>query len=68
MADSIEHKGYTITLLHRPPGWRIYIRPPDAAMTRAELPDALSRDEAIAAATRLVEDAIAASRPSRRRH
>ncbi|MGO8918301.1 MAG: hypothetical protein ACLQJR_20570 [Stellaceae bacterium] len=66
MAESIEHKGYTITLLHRAPGWRIYIRPPDAAMTRAELTEALSREQAIAAATRLVEDAIAAAPPSRR--
>ncbi len=67
MAESIEHKGYTITLLHRAPGWRVYIRPPDAGMTRAELRDALSREQAIAAATRLVEDAIAAARPARGR-
>lgn len=67
MTESIEHKGYTITLLKRTPGWRIYIRPPDAPMTRAELRDELSRDDALAAATRLVEEAIAASRLSRSR-
>jgi len=67
MAESIEHKGYSIILLRRAPGWRIYIRPPDAAMTRAEVREALSREQALAAATRLVEDAIAASRPSRGR-
>ena len=66
MAESIEHKGYTIALLRGPAGWRVYIRPPYAPMKRTELPGELSRDEAVAAATRLVDDAVAAS-PSRGR-
>jgi hypothetical protein len=67
MAESIEHKGYTIALMRSAGGgaWRVYIRPPTAAMTRAELPATLSRDEAVAAATRLVEDDIAAQRAAR---
>jgi hypothetical protein len=67
MAENIEHKGYTIALLGGAQGWRIYIRPPSAAMVRAELPATLSRDEAVAEATRLVEEAIAASRAARGR-
>ncbi len=65
MAESIEHKGYTIALLGGAGGWRVYIRPPAAAMMRAELPATLSREQAIAAATRLVEEAIAATRSAR---
>lgn len=67
MAESIEHKGYTIALLHRAAGWRVYIRPPTARMTRAELPPALTRDQAVAAAIGLVEDAIAAAPPAQNR-
>ncbi|HXZ01454.1 MAG TPA: hypothetical protein VEI03_15775 [Stellaceae bacterium] len=67
MAESIEHRGYTIALLQRAGGWRVYIRPPDAGMTHKELPPALTRDQAVAAAIRLVEDAIAAAPPSRHR-
>ena len=65
MAESIEHKGYTIALLGGAGGWRVYIRPPTAAMMRAELPATLSREQAIAAATRLVEETIAATRSAR---
>jgi len=50
MAESIEHRGYTIALLQRAGGWRVYIRPPDAGMTHKELPPALTRDQAVAAA------------------
>jgi hypothetical protein len=67
MAENIEHKGYTIALLGGATGWRIYIRPPSAAMVRTELPAGFSRDQAIAEATRLVEEAIAASRSARGR-
>jgi hypothetical protein len=67
MAESIEHKGYTIALLGGAGGWRVYIRPPTAAMMRAELPATLSREQAIAAATHLVDEAIAAARPARGR-
>jgi hypothetical protein len=67
MAESIEHKGYTIALLRRAAGWRLYIRPPDAAMIRAELPATLSREQAIERATSLVEEAIAAALPSQGR-
>lgn len=67
MAESIEHKGYTIALLRITGGWRVYIRPPSAPMSRTELPATLSRDEAVAAATRLVDDAIAAASPTRGR-
>ena len=67
MAESIEHKGYTIALLGGTGGWRVYIRPPTAAMIRAELPATLNREEAVAAATRLVEAAIAAAPAARGR-
>lgn len=67
MAENIEHKGYTVALLRGGSAWRVYIRPPTTAMTRAELPATLSREEAIAAAKRLVEDAIAAAAAARGR-
>jgi hypothetical protein len=65
MAENIEHRGYTVALLRGQGGWRLYIRPPTAAMTRAELPPTLSREEAITEAKRLVDDAIAAARARR---
>jgi hypothetical protein len=67
VAESIEHKGHTIVVLQRATGWRIYIRPPDAPMRRAEFPAALSREQVIAEAARLVDEAAAAARGARRR-
>lgn len=67
VAESIEHKGHTIVVLQRTTGWRVYIRPPDAPMRRAEFPAALSREQVIAEAARLVDEAAAAARGARRR-
>ena len=67
VAESIEHKGHTIVVLQRTTGWRVYIRPPDAPMRRAEFPAALSREQVIAEAARLVDEAAATARGARRR-
>lgn len=66
MAEGIEHRGHTIMLLKGEAGWRVYIRPPDAPMQRSEFPASLSRDEVIAEATRLIDEAAAAARSPRR--
>jgi hypothetical protein len=66
MAEGIEHKGHTIVLLQREAGWRVYIRPPDAPMVRAEFPASLSREQVVAEARRLIEESAAASRSPRR--
>jgi hypothetical protein len=65
MAEGIEYKGYTVVLLRRAAGWRIYIRPPDAPMRRAEFPAALSREEVIAEATRLIDASATDARRTR---
>jgi hypothetical protein len=67
VAESIEHKGHTIVVLQRATGWRVYIRPPDAPMRRAEFAAALSREQVIAEAARLVDEAAATARGARRR-
>ncbi len=67
MAEGIEHKGHDIAVLRRTGGWRVYIRPPDAPMTRADFPDALSRDEVIAQAIALIDQTLAAAPQPRRR-
>jgi hypothetical protein len=61
MTDGTEYKGYTIVALHRTAGWRVYIRPPDAAMTRREFPESLAQDAVIAEAKRLIDDMAAAT-------
>jgi hypothetical protein len=67
MTEGIEHKGHAIIILRRAAGWRVYIRPPDAPMTHAEFPQALSREQVIAEATRIVDETIAAARATRGR-
>jgi hypothetical protein len=67
VTESIEHKGHTIVVLQRATGWRVYIRPPDAPMRRTEFPAALSREQVIAEAARLVDEAAATARSARRR-
>lgn len=65
MAEGIEYKGHTVVLLRRAGGWRVYIRPPDAPMRRAEFAAALSRDEVVAEATRLIDASATDARRSR---
>ncbi|HZB91080.1 MAG TPA: hypothetical protein VE397_06555 [Stellaceae bacterium] len=67
MTEGIEHRGHTIVLLQRATGWRVYIRPPDAPMRRSEFPPALTREQVIAEATRLVDEAAEAARSTRKR-
>jgi hypothetical protein len=67
MAEGTQYKDHTILLIGRRGGvWRVYIRPPDAPMRRAEFPDSLSQDQVVAEARRLVDEWLAA-RPARRR-
>jgi hypothetical protein len=60
MTENIEHRRHTIIVLRRAAGWRVYIRPPDAPMRRAEFGATLSREQVIAEATRLIDEAEAA--------
>jgi hypothetical protein len=66
MTDAIEHKGYTIIVMRRSGGWRVYIRPPHHSMTRREFPESLSED-AVVAAAKLAIDEMAASVEAARR-
>jgi hypothetical protein len=65
MAEGIEYKGHTVVLLQRAGGWRVYIRPPDAPMRRAEFPATLSREEVIAEATHLIDASATEARRRR---
>jgi hypothetical protein len=68
MGEGTDYKGYTIVVLRGSGGWRVYIRPPDAAMTRHEFPETLAEDAVIAEAKRLIDDRPAATpRPKRGR-
>jgi hypothetical protein len=66
MTDRIEHKGYTIVVLRRSGGWRVYIRPPNRSMTRHEFPESLSADAVVAAAKRIIDEMAAAAEAARR--
>jgi hypothetical protein len=60
MAEATEYKGYTIIAMRGSGGWRVYIRPPDAAMTRRAFPESLAEDAVIVEAKRLIDDMAAA--------
>jgi hypothetical protein len=60
MAERTDYKGCTIMVRRGSGGWRVYIRPPDAAMTRHEFPESLAEDAVIAEAKRLIDDRAAA--------
>jgi hypothetical protein len=61
MTEGTQYKGHTIIAMHGSGGWRVYIRPPDAAMTRREFPESLSEDAVIVEAKRLIDDMAAAT-------
>jgi hypothetical protein len=65
MTDGTEYKGFTIVALRRTTGWRVYIRPPNAAMTRREFPESLAQDAVIAEAKRLIDEMVAAAKHGR---
>lgn len=59
MAESIEHSGHTIVLIRGQADWRVYIRPPRTPMIRAQFAKALSREQVIAEAKRIIDGGIA---------
>ena len=61
MAEGTDYKGYAIIAMRRSSGWRVYIRPPDAAMTRREFPESLDEDAVVVEAKRLIDDMAAAT-------
>jgi hypothetical protein len=61
MTDGTEYKGYTIVAMRGAGPWRVYIRPPNAAMTRHEFPASLVGDAVIAEAKRLIDEMVAAT-------